>query len=421
MQKNKRSLIAGSIGTIIEMYDLSVYGYMAVFISANFFSNLSTSLALVNTFAVFFIGFITRPLGAIAFGWVGDYLGRKRALLISIFLMAIATAVVGFLPTYYLAGVLAVVLLIVARLFQGISVGGEYIGSVIYLYEIAPLGKKTFFSSFVMMGSNLGMLLASGICLLFTKMLTHQQMLSFGWRFPFILALLGGIAGLLIRSSISETEEFIGTKVPIANEVPEKSKITLRFSLSFLLTCVGVMVTYIVYVYMPTYLHVYQGIALKKVLSVNTLSVVLLVLLIPVCGYMAEKLKRNRIFYIGLTGVAVLIVTYIAILKCHELFLAALLQCLITIFCACYFSTAPALIVALFKAKVRYSLASFSYNLSAAVFGGTIPLACSWLIKETGGFLLMGLLLICLVIVTRILFIFQQKNLASHSDTLLEA
>src|SRR3990167_251146 len=249
IQKNKKLILAGTIGTAMEIYDLSVYGYMAIFISSNFFSNLSSSLALINAFAIFLIGFVTRPLGAIVFGLIGDYFGRKQALLISIFLMSIATAMVGILPTYHTAGYISVFLLISARLFQGISVGGEYIGSVIYLFETAPQGKKIFFSSFAMVGSNLGILTASGICLFFTKILSTQQMLNYGWRLPFILALLSGIGGFFIRSMITESKEFTEAKLSRKHYVNQKTASIKPFYLSLLLTCIGTITTYIVYIY----------------------------------------------------------------------------------------------------------------------------------------------------------------------------
>lgn|GEM_PF-2265156 len=191
------------LAPLVLLLKFMIYLFMVIWpysLHQIFFSGASPSIALMNTFAVFFIGFVTRPVGALMFGWVGDFVGRKPALLISIALMSVATGVIGFLPTYNQIGSISIVILILARLFQGISVGGEYIGSVIYLYESAPQGRKIFFSSFAMVGSSFGVLLASIICLFLTKLLTPHQMLTFGWRLPFLLALPGGGIGFLIKS-----------------------------------------------------------------------------------------------------------------------------------------------------------------------------------------------------------------------------
>lgn len=411
--KNKTPLLAGTIGTIIEMYDMAAYGYMAVFIASNFFANTTPSRALINTFAVFFLGFVTRPMGATLFGWVGDFIGRKPALLISIALMSIATGIIGFLPTYHQIGSIAFIMLIIARLFQGISVGGEYIGSIVYLYEAAPEGKKTFFSSFAMMGCSLGVLIASGVAFFVTKIFTPHQMLAFGWRIPFLLALVGGLGGFLIRRQINETSDFLKTKeasTPAINVPLQKDKVLRPFVLSLLLTCLGTMTTYVVYVYTPTYLHAYHGLPLKSVLLINTLATVLLTLLLPLCGYFADKIKKNRMLYWGLGGLTILLIPYIAALSSNNLKLIALAQFTITLPAACYFSSGLMLIVKLFKTKVRYRLASISYNLSAALFGGTVPLLCSWLISKTGSFLLLGVAFALLSVLTGVCLVDAHKR-----------
>src|SRR4029077_8074779 len=204
-----RTSFAGSIGNLLEWYDFAVFGYFAPFIGAQFFPTDDPMSALINTFGVFAAGYLARPIGGVLFGQIGDRLGRTRALQLSIFLMAVPTTLITFVPTHATVGVLAPVLLVILRLAQGISVGGEFIGSCCYLVEAAPSGRRGFFGSWSTFGTIGGMLLGSAVATLLQDVLSTEQLHAWVWLLPFLGGLLVGVVGWQMRRGTQETPEFV--------------------------------------------------------------------------------------------------------------------------------------------------------------------------------------------------------------------
>jgi len=195
---------------VLEWYDFALYGFFAPFIAKQFFPSDDQVSSLLATFGVFAVGFFMRPVGAVIFGILGDKLGRKRALEISVVMMAIPTTLIGVLPTHEQVGILAPILLTVIRLIQGVSVGGEFTGSISYVVEQAPYppGRRGFYSSWTVFSLLGGILLGSAISGLVTNILTPDQMLSFGWRLPFFLGIVIGVIGLYLRRGLDESPTF---------------------------------------------------------------------------------------------------------------------------------------------------------------------------------------------------------------------
>ena len=201
---DRRAIIAGVAGNVMEWYDFSVYGYFAANIGRHFFPTQDAISSLIAAFGVFAAGFLMRPLGSLVFGHIGDRKGRKMALTVSVALMAIPTFLIGALPTYQQIGVTASVLLVLMRLLQGLSVGGEYTTSSIFLVECSVAGHRGFFGSFSAVGSCSGILLGSALSALVTAVLDRAMLESWGWRIPFLIGLTVGIAGLYIRRHVIE-------------------------------------------------------------------------------------------------------------------------------------------------------------------------------------------------------------------------
>src|SRR5437660_4019253 len=204
----RRAITAGVIGNVLEWYDFGVYGYLVPTISALFFPGGDPVVSLLSTFAVFGVGFVMRPVGSILFGIYGDKHGRRKALSAVIFVMAIATFAMGLLPTYAQAGVLAPTLLVVVRLFQGLSVGGEFGGSTAYIVEFAPAGRRGFLGSFQLVGVAGGRVLGwltAGLCI---GSLSDAGRPARGWRVPFLLGIAVGIVGWYLRWRLDETPKF---------------------------------------------------------------------------------------------------------------------------------------------------------------------------------------------------------------------
>src|ERR1041384_3075779 len=215
--QTRRAVSAAVIGNVLEWYDFSVYAFVAVIIARKFFPSENEVSALLATFLAFGLGFVARPLGGIILGRLGDTHGRKTALLITIALMAIGTVLVGVLPTYAAIGVAAPLLLVVARLMQGFSAGGEWGSSTAYIVEWAPQNQRGFYRSFQQTSGVAGLLLGSGIAALFTTILTADQMDAWGWRVPFLLGGILGPIGLWMRRTIHETPAYTKAKYePVA-------------------------------------------------------------------------------------------------------------------------------------------------------------------------------------------------------------
>jgi MHS family proline/betaine transporter-like MFS transporter len=221
--QTRRAVSAAVIGNVLEWYDFSVYAFVAVIIAKNFFPAGNDAAALLATFAAFGIGFLARPLGGVLIGWIGDKYGRKTSLLITIFLMAVGTVMIGLIPTYATIGLLAPMILVVARLLQGFSAGGEWGGSTAFIVEWAPANKRGFYGSFQQMSVVLGLLLGSATGAVLNTIMTPEQMDAWGWRLPFLLGGILGPVGLWMRSTIDETPAYSAARHADIPTVPEKS------------------------------------------------------------------------------------------------------------------------------------------------------------------------------------------------------
>ena len=208
MTSSKKILFSCFAGNLLEWYEFAIFGFMTHIISQQFFPSSSPFLSMMMTYAVFAIGFIIRPFGAILSGHIGDLYGRRGGLMLSIALMAMPTFIIGCLPTYEQVGILAPLLLLLCRMIQGVSLGGEFSGSIVYLIEHAPKDKPAYFASWADLGSSVGMILASLTSLILTVYFPPEHLHSIGWRLPFLGAIVFGILGYYLRRDLTETPEF---------------------------------------------------------------------------------------------------------------------------------------------------------------------------------------------------------------------
>jgi len=400
---------------------MSIYGFLAPFLAFNFFHNQSLVAGLLSTFGVYLFGFLARPLGALFFGHIGDRQGRKKALVISIILMAVATTLIGFLPTYQHVGMLATLLLVMMRLFQGFSVGGEYTGSVLFLVEHAKPGRRGYAGSCAMMGGNLGTLIASAVCWILTYSVAHHAVLQWGWRIPFMLAMLGGIVGLYFRLHVTDTAVFQRIKAAQTARTPPPFISMFRSHLKELLfilclTWMGVVVTYLVFVYMTTYMSTVLHYHLVDALMIDTVSMLVVVIIIPIAGLVSDRVGRKPIMMFGALGVAIAIIPYFYVLQLGYLSLAFIAQLIIAVPAACFFAVCPVAMVEMVPAEVRYSVSSFGYNVGAAIFGGTTPLIAMLLIHETHNQLSPSYYLIVCAIITFTACIFMTETKTTETE-----
>ncbi|WP_346910032.1 MFS transporter [uncultured Roseibium sp.] len=385
-RKNIRKIIAGTVGNTLEWYDFAVYGYLAPIIAHQFFPSGSPTVSLIATFGVFAAGFLMRPVGSLLLGHIADRAGRRQALLISVALMAIPTSLIALLPTYESIGILAPILLTVLRLLQGMSVGGEYTGSSVYLYEIAPKHLRSFTVSWTMVGAVFGILLGSGVAAIATGMVPADDLNSWGWRIPFAFGLLLGVSGFMIRSNTRADETDLPpsprepVRVPVHHVMQHHKPALFRTIACNVLNGVGF---YLTFVYLTTYLVDYSKLTESRALTINTGVMVVFMLLLPLLGYLADRIGWRPLLLIGSGGIAVLGYPAFWLLHHPDPTMVILGQCSLALVLACYLAPLLGAMISQFPAEVRVTGYSIGYNIPLALFGGTSPLVATYLIHET--------------------------------------
>jgi MHS family proline/betaine transporter-like MFS transporter len=380
--ESRRAVGAAVVGNVLEWYDFAVYGYVATIIAKNFFPGGDEVGALLATFATFGIGFAARPLGGVIIGRIGDAKGRKAALLLTIFMMAIGTVGIGFIPNYNSIGVLAPLLLVACRLMQGFAAGGEWGGATAFIVEWAPKDRRGFFGSFQQASVAGGLLLGSAVAALLSTLLSSDQMESWGWRIPFVLGFALVPVGIYMRSNIEETPAYREARAdPSGPQAPGWILAAKAFGFTILWTVSYYTILY----YMPTFTQKYAGLSRTEALWSNTIGLVILVVAVPVMGLWSDRIGRKPLligccvafavltyplFYIMLSGVSLLGVIAV--------------QFVFGLMIAMFSGPGPAAIAEIFPTHCRSTWMSTGYSLATCIFGGFAPFIATWLINSTG-------------------------------------
>jgi MHS family proline/betaine transporter-like MFS transporter len=395
----KKTVAAAAIGNAVEWFDYGVYGYLAVTLGQVFFPPGDPTGQLLATFGAFAAALAMRPIGGIFFGALGDRIGRQTTLAATMLTMAGASFAIGLLPTFASIGVAASILLFTCRLIQGFSTGGEYGGAMTFVAEHAPDKRRGFLSSWLEFGTLAGFVLGSGLVTVLSFALPPQDFLDWGWRIPFLVGGPLGLVGLYLRLKLGETPAFEESEQEREEEgegdrgVLQQLKETFAGQTRVLLICVGLVIAfnvtdYMLLTYMPTYLseslRFDHSVALLIVLVVMVLMMGLTVLL----GRVSDRVGRRRIIMVGSVGF--LEVSIPAFLVIQELTLPAIFGGVLVLglFLACFTSTMPASLPALFPTRIRYAGLSIGFNIAVSLFGGTTPLIVTALIAATGSLLM---------------------------------
>jgi MFS transporter, MHS family, proline/betaine transporter len=388
---DRRTLMAGAIGNVLEWYDFALYGYFAPVFAAMFFPSEQISVSLLSAFGVFAIGFLARPLGALLFGYIGDTLGRRDALAWSVILMAIPTVIVGLLPTYETIGILAPLALTLCRFLQGLSVGGEFTGSVTFLVEHAAPSQRGYIGSWAGFSAQVGALLGSGVGAVVASNMTDEALHQWGWRLPFLLGSLIAVVGWYLRTYIPESPAFEQAREAGAlsaspiREVFTHQRIPLTKVIGLVwLHGVGF---YLLFVYLTTYLSTVTTVPLATVLMMNTACMLLLAVLIPLMGRLSDTVGQKPLLLIGAGGLAITAYPSFIWLTSDQLPRVWAAYVSLTVLMSCYLGPFFAVVVALFPTAQRYTGLSAGYNIAAALFGGTAPLMATLLIEWSGNIL----------------------------------
>jgi len=382
MTRTRRAVSAAVIGNVLEWYDFSVYAFVAVIIARKFFPSDNEVSALLATFLAYGLGFVARPLGGIILGRVGDTHGRKTALLITIALMAIGTVLVGMLPTYAAIGVAAPLLLVVARLMQGFSAGGEWGSSTAYIVEWAPQDKRGLYGSFQQMSVVAGLLLGSGIAALMNTIFTPDQMDAWGWRVPFLLGGILGPVGLWMRRTIDETPAYAKARAVPAPTAPTESGLVMA-ARAFGFTIVWTVCFYILLSYMPTYTQKYVKLSASAALWANTIGLLVLMLGIPLMGILSDRIGRKPLLLACCIAFVVLPYPIFSFLVSGASFAQLVaVQVLFAIMISCFSGAGPAAIAEMFPTRLRSTWMTSGYALAVAIFGGFAPAISVYLIDR---------------------------------------
>ncbi len=406
----RKIVISGMIGNALEWYDYALYAQFAYIIGLKFFPK--TEFVEILTFALFAAGFLVRPLGGILFGQIGDKFGRRSALVIGIMMMAIPTAGIGLLPSYESIGIVAPIILAIIRLIQGFSLGGEFSGCIAYIVEHSPDDKRGLAGSASFVSMCLGMLMGVGVANVFSYVLSEEDLLSWGWRIPFIFGLLIGLIGLYIRSHLAESPIYKAAKEGgYLSKTPLRETFTKYWKELLMAIIIYINVTapfYTTTVFMKYFM---QNIGYTEQQGSVVCAIILITMTIvfPISAYISDKIGRKPVIIFGsILYILGIYPIFMALVSMNYIF-AILSQIIFAIIIGIYMGPVPTLLVELFPTRVRFTGVALSYNLSAAIFGGTTPMIGTALYQFSGNNLALAYYLTVLAIfVLGIIFFYKE-------------
>lgn len=390
LRKNKKVLIASLTGSAIEWFDYFLYGTAAALVfNKIFFPMVDPVIGLILSYLSFSLTFFIRPIGGVLFAHIGDRIGRKKTLVLTLSLMGGATVMIGLLPTYEMIGMWAPALLILMRIIQGMGIGGEWGGALLLAYEYAPEKRKGFFGSIPQAGVTIGMLMATFIVSLMT-LFSEEDFLSWGWRIPFLLSSVLVLLGLWIRKDIDETPDF--QKVKASGQVAKAPlRDTLKHHWREVLIAAGLKVVetapfYIFSTFVVSYATTTLTYQKSQVLEAVTLGALVATIMIPLMGLLSDKIGRQRMYATSVFILGLFIVPWFMLLNTGTtwgIVLATVIA--FGVLWAPVTAVLGTLCSEIFSANVRYTGITLGYQLGAALAGGTAPLIATGLLAKYDG------------------------------------
>ena len=409
----RKAVISSSIGAALEWFDIIVYATFATVIARNFYPDSDPVFALILTFATFAISYLIRPLGGLVLGSYADRKGRKSALSLTLLLMMVGTLIMALAPTYAQVGMWAGIIILLSRLIQGFSAGGEFGTATAFLIETAP-HKKAFYSSWQVASQGASMLLASAFGFALTEGLSEEALNSWGWRVPFFVGLLIGPVGLYIRARLSETDAFIHSE---KESSPVKTLIVNHYGRLLAGSAVIGVATISVYMilYMPTFAVTNLEIPATAAYLGGVVAGVVTLVGVPFVGHLADRVGPAKVMTYAALGALLLAWPLFQLLVTNPTVPTLVMVIgILGVIMAFYFGPLPALLSSMFPAAVRGTGLAVTYNVGVTLLGGIAPLVLTWLLSATGSLSAPGLYYMAIAVISLVGLYFVRTRYIRH-------
>lgn len=400
----RRTVIGTGIGNAVEWYDWMIYATFAPFFASQLFNNQDPASAVLSTLAIFAVGFLARPLGGFVFGWLGDRVGRKYSMTLAVGMSSLGSLLVGITPTYAAVGAFASVMLLVARLIQGLAHGGELPSSQTYLSEMAPREHRGFWSTLIYVSGTLGNLVGTMLGVVLVMVLSKEDMLAWGWRVPFLIGAALGLYALVMRSRMKETDVFehesaAEKREPMWPQIVRHRKQAMQV---IGMTIGGTVVYYTWGVLAPTYASTSLGMDRGAALWAGAAANIVFLAALLLWGKVSDKIGRKPVLWISMGGAALMHFPMTWLLRDSpwQLFVS---MSVMLVFIAASAAILPAVYSEMFPTNIRTVGVGVPYSIAVAIFGGTAPYLNSWLTGSFGpiafGLYALVLLLISIAVI----------------------
>ncbi|MEE1801018.1 MFS transporter [Streptomyces sp. NPDC101062] len=422
----RKATVAGAVGSFVEWYDYGIYGLLVTYLAINIMGEAEAG-GLFLTNVGFLVSFIARPFGSVICGYLGDKIGRKSLLATLLVLISAATAAIGLIPSSAAIGVFAPILLVLLRVLQGFSAGGEVAGAMSFVGEYAPDARRNYMMSFIAVGSFVALMFGSAFSAVLITTLGDDAMTSWAWRVPFLLAVPLGYIGFYIRRQLEETPHFTALREQnIVVRNPLKAALTSprhlkAIALTIFLPALNGPGYYLLFVYMPTYLKTSLGehnFTMLRALMVTAVSLIAIVICIPLMARLSDRIGRKPVLVSSAVAMAVVSYPMFLLITTGEFALACIGTTVLAIAFSGHAAVVHTVLAELFPTTVRYSAYSIGFSISTIIFGGSAPLLMTTLIESTGSNLIPAFASIITAVITLITLTFLRETkgrpLATH-------
>lgn len=400
---SKRNIFFSSFATAVEYYDFMIYAYLAVYISEVFFPKGNDTINLLETYALFALGYFMRPLGGLVFGNLGDIWGRKKVLAITVVLMMISLLMIAFVPGYETIGVIAPILLLLSRLLQGFSIGGEYNGVLATLIENAPKNRRGLVTSIGTFISGNGVLLATIIVMICNVNFSHEQMLDYGWRIPYYIGVILSILSVIFIFMLKESDKFekvkskhLESKLPVWDALKQYPwAVFMVFALAGYL---GVAY-YMAASYLPNMMTTTLGFPASTTMIATVMAAICYAYTAPLWGALSDKIGRKPILFTSILLIGLFIYPAYIVLSWGDLTGIIIVYCILMLMISACTATFVVAINEAFPTHLRYSGVAFGYNIGNALLGGTVLYVSQELVDLTGSFITPAIYVVVLSII----------------------